>query len=500
MAEKKSYVFFILPVAIMVMMSLPSVAGERRVIVGFHQMSTPSDDHAFMVRHKGKLKRRFNKFKALVADLPVEAISDLKNDPDVAYVEEDSIVTAIEPGFSTTEYLESWGVSRIGSESVHAQNVKGAGVKIAVLDTGIDAGHPDLVTNFNGGARFLSSDLDPANQDIFDDSWNSHGTHVAGIIAAEMNGAGVVGVAPEASLYAVKVLDALGAGYLSDTISGIEWAVENKMDIVSMSLGLSTDSQALAIACANAYEAGVLLIAAAGNNYGGDVVYPARYSSVIAVGALNEDDSTNAMSAIGQDMELVAPGAGIYSTTAYGNYYYLTGTSQAAPHVAGVAALMISAGADDLNNDGVADHQDIRLKLHATAFDLGTPGHDIYHGYGLVNAEAAIQDNEETHLRLISSSGRSKDARKVTLKNDIYNVRIASNSIHTVRVAVFENDRFSRKLSDIFRFKSKGRYAGNKQFQQDVNFNLDSRDTTLNVVFIPQGKPGGFADIFIERL
>ena len=500
MADKKISSIFILPVAIMVMMSSLSQAGERRVIVGFHQKHTPFAEHALVNRHRGKLKRRFNNLKALVADLPDEAILDLKNDPDVAYVEDDRIVTAIEPGFSTTEYIESWGVSRIGSESVHAQNVKGAGVKIAILDTGIDPGHPDLANNFRGGARFINSDLDQNNQAIFDDSWNSHGTHVAGIIAAELNGTGVVGVAPEASLYAVKVLDSFGAGYLSDTISGIEWAVENKMDLISMSLGLSTDSQALAIACANAYEAGVLLIAAAGNNYGGEVVYPARYNSVIAVGALDQDDTLNAMSAIGQDIELVAPGAGIYSTTANGSYYFMTGTSQAAPHVAGVAALTISNGVNDLNNDGIADHQDVRLTLHRTAYDLGVPGHDIYNGYGLVNAKAAIQRNEGTHLRLTRSGGRLKDAQKVTLKNDIYSVRIANDSIRKVNVAVFENDRFSRKLSDVFRFKSKDSSARNKKIQQNVSFTLDSRDTTLEVVFIPQGKPGGFADIYIERL
>jgi len=374
--------------------ALPSavMAGEQRVIVGFHQMPHASE-RALIRRHRGKLKRRFKGVKALSARLTDRAIARLKNDPRIAYIEKDVVVMAIDAEFGNIEYSESWGVDRIGSATVHAESVKGAGIKVAVLDTGIDYNHPDLNDNYKGGINLV----DPAQADNpFDDSWNSHGTHVAGIIAAELDGSGVVGVAPAASLYAIKALDGGGLGYLSDVIAGIEWAIDNDMDIVNLSLGLKNHSEALAEACAKAYEAGVLLVAAAGNTgtfEGGEVRYPALYPSVIAVGATTSDDAVYFKSAAGPDIEMVAPGTGIYSNKAYEDYGYLTGTSQAAPHVAGVAALILSAGLDDLNGDSVIDNQDLRLQLQNAAFDLGDPGKDDIYGFGLINARAATTEN-----------------------------------------------------------------------------------------------------------
>ncbi len=393
--NRSSKILLLLFVAVIVFgCALPSavMAGERRVIVGFHQ--TPhASERALIRRYRGKLKRRFKGIKALSARLTDRAIAKLQNDPRVAYVEEDVVVMSIDAEFGNIEYSESWGVDRIKSASVHAENIKGAGVKVAVLDTGIDYNHPDLDASYKGGIN-LVDDAQPDNP--FDDSWNSHGTHVAGVIAAELNGSGVVGVAPAASLYAIKVLDGGGLGYLSDVIAGIKWAIDNNMDIVNLSLGLKNNSQALAEACAKAYEAGVLLVGAAGNTgtfEGGEVRYPALYPSVIAVGATNPDDAVYFKSAVGPDIEVVAPGAGIYSSKAYEDYGYLTGTSQAAPHVSGVAALILSAGLDDLNGDGVINNQDLRLQLQNAAFDLGDPGKDNSYGFGLINAKAATTEN-----------------------------------------------------------------------------------------------------------
>jgi len=374
-------------------LSATVVAGERRVIVGFHQMPHASE-RALIRRHRGRLKREFRRVKALSARLSDRAIEKLQNDPRVAYVEEDVVVMAIEGEFAG-EYQRSWGVTRIEAASVHAENVQGAGVKVAILDTGIDYNHPDLDANYKGGVNLV----DPARpNDPFDDSWNSHGTHVAGIIAAELDGTGVASVAPAASLYAIKALDGGGAGYLSDVIAGIEWAITNEMDVVNMSLGLGSDSQALFEVCSRAYESGVLLVAAAGNTgvySGGKVLYPALYPSVIAVGATTIDDAIHYDSAVGSDIELVAPGGGIYSTTVYGGYGFLSGTSQAAPHVAGVAALILSAGLQDLNGDREVNNKDLRLQLQNATFDLGDPGKDTVFGYGLVNAKAATIENPE---------------------------------------------------------------------------------------------------------
>ncbi len=383
---------FVAVTALGAVLSTAVVAAERRVIVGFHQVPHASE-RALIRRHKGQLKRRLEGVRALSASLTDRAIARLRDDPRVAYIEKDVVVMSVEAEYGNIEYLESWGVDRIESATVHAESIKGAGIKVAILDTGIDYNHPDLDANYKGGINLV----DPAQPaDPFDDSWNSHGTHIAGIIAAELNGDGVVGVAPAASLYAIKALDGAGLGYLSDVIAGIEWAIEHNMDIVNLSLGLQTDSQALREVCERAYEAGVLLVAAAGNTGvygGGEVRYPALYPAVIAVGATAPDDSVFYQSANGSDLEILAPGAGINSSVAYAAYGRLSGTSQAAPHVSGVAALILSAGLDDLNGDGETDNKDLRLQLQNAAFDLGDPGKDSVYGFGLVNAQAATTEN-----------------------------------------------------------------------------------------------------------
>jgi len=371
-------------------LSSVGLADDRRVIVGFHK-KPHAIERALVRRNNGVVRRRFRTINALSASMTEHAITKLQNDPRVAYVEEDALVQIVDAEFSSLEYQASWGVARIEAASVHAENIKGAGVKVAVLDTGIDYNHPDLDANYKAGVNYVDISR---FQEPMDD--HGHGTHVAGILAAELNGAGVVGVAPSVSLYAVKVLNSDGNGRLSDVIAGIEWAVANGMDIVNMSFK-TEDSPALADACAQAYESGVLLVAAAGNTgwWGGYVDYPARYPSVIAVGATTANDALYYNSAKGADVDIVAPGTAVYSSMNNGNYGTLTGTSQAAPHVAGVAALILSAGLSDLNFDGIRNNKDLRLQVYNAAFDLGVPGKDDIYGFGLVNAQAATVENLE---------------------------------------------------------------------------------------------------------
>ncbi|MEA3324981.1 MAG: S8 family peptidase, partial [Euryarchaeota archaeon] len=348
-------------------------------------MPIPSEK-ALIHSERGFVKHEYRLIPAVSASLSEQAINDMRKNPRVAYIEDDVILT-----IATDEYVNSPGVSRIGCEMAHNNGIDGTGVKVAVIDTGMDYTHEDMDANYKGGYDFVSDDPDP-----FED-YNSHGTHVAGIIAAERNGVGVVGVAPNVSLYAVRVLDSAGFGTASWVIAGIEWAVDNDMDVVVMSLGTSKDSQSLRDACCNASGAGVLLVAAAGNTHGGDVTYPARYDSVIAVTATDPDDDRASLSPIGQEIELAAPGVDIRSTVVGGSSYgNLSGTSQAAPHVAGTAALIISSNLSDVNDDGVVNNEDVRLQLQSMAQDLGDPGKDDTYGYGLVDARitaAAISCN-----------------------------------------------------------------------------------------------------------
>lgn len=227
-----------------------------------------------------------------------------------------------------------WGIERVNAKGAWGVT-RGAGVKVAVVDTGVDFDHPDL--KLAGGFNVITHD-----KNYKDD--NGHGSHVSGTIAAQDNGIGVVGIAPEVSLYGVKVLDAGGSGTFADVVEGIQWTVENKMDIANFSLGASQGTQALEDAVNAAAKAGVAVIAAAGNS-GGSVGFPAAYSSVIAVSASNDKDKLAYFSSRGPEVDFIAPGVNIDSTYMGGGYSSLSGTSMACPHMVGLAALAAAQGA-----------------------------------------------------------------------------------------------------------------------------------------------------------
>ncbi len=225
-----------------------------------------------------------------------------------------------------------WGISRVNAPKAWAAG-KGAGVKVAVIDTGIDATHPDLAANVAGGW----SAIQPGG------SWaddNNHGTHVSGTIAAVTPSTGIVGVAPQARLYGVKVLDAWGSGTFSDVIAGIDWAATNKMQVVNMSLGASTTTESLHEAVKRAAAAGVTIVCAAGNS-GGSVGWPAAYPETIAVSASDSGDRLASFSSRGPEVAFIAPGVDVLSSVPGGGYDSYSGTSMASPHVAGLAALKI---------------------------------------------------------------------------------------------------------------------------------------------------------------
>lgn len=210
----------------------------------------------------------------------------------------------------------------------------------------------------------------PADPIAWNDD-NGHGIHVAGIIGAIANTIGVVGVAPACRLLAVKVLDRRGSGYVSWIIAGLDWCISNGAQVVNMSLGTNVDVPSLKEACDTAAAAGLKLFAAAGND-GGPVSYPAAYSSVMAVAATDRYDERPWWSNYGPELFISAPGVDIYSTYKRGGYATMSGTSMAAPHVAGTLAL-------NLNAD-----------LAATADNIGLEEKwDPLTGWGLVDAEEA---------------------------------------------------------------------------------------------------------------
>ncbi|MBI3548656.1 MAG: S8 family peptidase [Elusimicrobia bacterium] len=276
-----------------------------------------------------------------------------------------------------------WGIAKVNAPTAWAKTM-GAGVKVAVVDTGIDMNHPRLKDNVRGGFNAKNS-AQPTN---FNDD-NGHGTHVAGTIAAVKDGNGIVGVAPKATLYGIKVLDAGGNGTSADLVAGIDWAVRNGIDIANMSLGGGEEDNTpeLRAAVANATAAGLTIIAAAGNDGPGNntVGYPARYAEVIAVAAITSSERTAMFSSRGPQVAITAPGQGILSTfpTNRGGQATQSGTSMACPHAAGVAALAVAA-------KGIRGSAAIRAALTGTARKLPGAGPNEQ-GAGLVDAAKIVQ-------------------------------------------------------------------------------------------------------------
>ena len=237
--------------------------------------------------------------------------------------------------------------------------------------------------NNKGGHHFIDKKTEARD-------YNSHGTHVGGIIAALDNDIGVVGVAPDAYIYSVRVLDYAATGTASDITAGLEWCLNNNIQIINMSLGACEDSISVRRAIDVLYDNGILLIAAAGNSGNGmgtgdSIDNPARYDNVIAVGATDINDNRASFSSTGPKLEISAPGKDIYSLLPGNKYASLSGTSMSSPHVAGVAALVMSAYPEMTNTQ-------VRIRMQITAQNIAKNIFEAqsWFGYGLVDAVRAV--------------------------------------------------------------------------------------------------------------
>jgi thermitase len=313
-----------------------------------------------------------------------DIMEELKNNPYVEKVEFNHLIKAdYVPNDCYYEF--QWGLNVIKAANAW-DIVKGNNsVKVAVLDTGVNSLHPDLFGKVIAGRNFVD-DLDPLNTD----DCHGHGTHVAGIIGATMeNNVGIAGLASGVTILPVKVLDSEGIGNAWSVAKGIDYAVASGAKIINMSLGSYYGSGIIQDAVNNALQKGAVLVAAAGNEGISHVSYPAAYPGVLAVSALNALDNLAGFSNYGTQISLAAPGESILST--YGGpgadpdhpYKYLSGTSMAAPFVAGLAALILS-------EDPSLSGKTVRDTLCFSADDLGTVGKDSKYGYGRINAYKAV--------------------------------------------------------------------------------------------------------------
>jgi len=356
-------------------LAAPDLRPEKVDVLIAFRSSPGQDDAAFIRGLGGTVRHAYHLVPAMAVTLPGRAVEALQRNPRILRIEPDVRVQALEDEIP-------WGIGRIGAPLVHAAGNTGVGVKVAIVDSGVDYTHPDLAGLFGAvkGYDFVNGDNDPMDD-------NSHGTHVAGTVAAEIDGAGVLGVAPGVTLYALKVLDASGSGSFGDIIAAIEWCADNGVQVTNNSYGSSVDPGLIVQSAFDAaYAAGVLHIASAGNsgrpNAKGDTVgYPGKYESVVAVAATDSSDVRASFSSTGPAVELAAPGVAVKSTIPGGGYASYSGTSMASPHVAGVAALVIASG--------VTGPANVRARLQSTADDLGAAGRDPLFGFGLVDADEA---------------------------------------------------------------------------------------------------------------
>jgi minor extracellular protease Epr len=351
---------------------------------------------------RSRVIEKYDNFPAAKIEIPLNELDHLAAATSVVAIENEQKTEAV-------GQLVDWSTSAVQAQKAWQAKYTGKDVKVAILDSGISP-HPDL--KITGGKSFVSY------TDSFSDD-NGHGTHVAGIIAALNNDTGTLGVAPGADLYAVKVLDSKGNGYLTDIISAIDWAITNKMDIINLSLGSFEKSPTLEYIINKAYGSGILIVAAAGNGgnpegTGDQIAYPAKYNSVIAVSAVDQQKKRGSFSATGSKIEFSAPGVSILSTYLNNGYAKLNGTSMAAGFVTANLALLKEMYPNMTN-------QELREQLKKTALDLGSPGRDPWFGYGLVQSpqspeRIAGKDRFEVAVRMSQNGWRT--ANTVFISNN----------------------------------------------------------------------------------
>ena len=307
-------------------------------------------------------------FDAMTIRAPKRAVTALADRPGVRYVERDGTARAL----STT-----WGYDRIDADVANINGVTGQGADVAIIDTGLPCNEPCL-PNVGEGKAFV--DCSSQCCAPWDDD-NGHGTHVAAVIGASESCTCTTGIAPDATLHGVKVLDDYGSGSYSDVAAGIEYTADQGWDVANISLGGSSGSQTLKDACTYAYNNGVLLVGAAGASgpCTDCVGYPAAYSEVVAVSSTDSSDGLSSFSSTGPEIELAAPGTDIMTVGPDGTCETISGTSMATAHASGVAALVMAEG---------YSNTEARSRMQSTAENIGLTSDE--QGYGLVDAAAAV--------------------------------------------------------------------------------------------------------------
>jgi len=373
------------------------------ILVDFHDDATQEQVAAFAARHGLRLTPNSIWSSAEVltravlrpGEDPAAVVQRLANSPEVEFVERDGLYYAAWTP-NDPKYPAQWNLRMVGMEAAWQQGAAGRGVTVAVIDTGVSP-VPDLgQVDWTPGYDFVSDDEDAADE-------HGHGTHVAGTVAQSTDNArGVAGVAFEARIMPLRVLDASGRGQTGDIADAIRFAVDHGADVINMSLGGGGRSSILADAVAYAVRNGVVVVAAAGNESSPRVSYPAAYDGAVGVSAVDALGQPAFYSNWGAEVDLAGPGGatrhdrngdglldGIMQNTIVpgrpgaDDYPLFMGTSMAAPHIAGAAAVLIGAG--------VTDPRQVEALLQGTARRAADgKARDDRLGHGLVDVPAAL--------------------------------------------------------------------------------------------------------------
>lgn len=265
--------------------------------------------------------------------------------------------------------LLSWGMKEMNIPQYWSKGLTGNGIKIAVLDSGINFNHPDIGTNVKDGFNALN----PGTLPIDD---YGHGTLMTGIIGSEHNSFGIKGIAPDSEIYPVKVLDRFGEGEFVHIQRGIDWCIDNNIDVINMSFAVPEDHPELKHAINKALDKNIIIVASVMNSYGEISGYPASYNGVISVTSVDKYFRKGESASIG-DIDFAMPGVDVITTSNDLSYQYVSGTSIAAPHLTGLIALMLQ--------DSHMNYSELMEQLKAKAIDIGDEGFDSDFGWGFIN-------------------------------------------------------------------------------------------------------------------
>lgn len=331
-------------------------------------------------------REELSKLGVFVVEVPVEELEArrvlLLNLSGVEAVEPEQWVSATDTIPNDPGFVNQYGLISIRAPQGWNLATGSSSIVIAIVDSGVDYGHTDLAGKLTTGHNFVACPNSALPCPFLPQDDYGHGTHAAGIAAALTNNStGVAGVSWGARVMPVKVLNSFGNGTYENVAAGIVWAVDHGAQVINLSLGGINPSDVLESAVLYAYSNNVLLVASSGNQSSPNVLYPARYPQVVAVGASNMSNLPASFSNYGPQVDLAAPGENIYSTWIGNSYQLRTGTSMSAPYVSGLAAVLFGyiSGADA-----------VRGVMEATALDIGPVGWDDYSGAGLIQMDAAL--------------------------------------------------------------------------------------------------------------